>query len=111
MVEGQEDAEKFIIQTIQQSLQAIEYLIELFSPNLDFLKSYKESNSESSKIINLIRKIKPDNFFRVIKKLDNPWVKQLASNNWAVSGKIAKNGFPIFAADPHRKTKNLKKKN
>lgn len=98
LAQTQQDAEKFIIQSIKNNVDT-DKLKSLFSPHLDEM---------SEEIITLIKKVKlyqttiPD----AVKFLA-PLPKMKASNNWMLSPKKSKSGNVIQCNDPHLEVNRL----
>ncbi len=98
LAQTQQDAEKFIIQSIREEIN-IEKLKSLFSPHLDGIE---DDTLKNLKILEYFEGLIPDEV-----KFNSLLPKMMASNNWIVSPKKSKTGSVIQCNDPHLEINRL----
>lgn len=105
----QQEMQKFIIQTIKEKPDSVEYLKSIFNPHLNELST---QHIEAIENLNLARPsldkscTKFQSIFEKIKNLGIiPSLKN--SNNWVISSKISHSDMPMMASDPHLEVNRL----
>ena len=98
LAQTQQDAEKFIIQSIREEID-LEKLKSLFSPHLDGIS---DSIVSDLKDLSYFEGLIPDEI-----KFNSHLPKMMASNNWIVSPKKSKTESVIQANDPHLEINRL----